>query len=218
MFIVLKVFNDGKLACFLGEEQGKFIAHYSLHRPYMRLAPGALVEGDLSRASGRYQRLDNVSLTYLGLARGHRQQFFLRFYLELAYLFLPQHQSAEESFFFLRASLESTALSWCDDRPSFGVVLSVFLLEILGFSPPANIATKVDIQHMLENWDSWLELEKEGGDLTLPQALVLKYDSLWGVSWMWISRCLSDHPQFKKIEKKWLGLLCEGSGAGYEKA
>ena len=212
MFIVLKVFNDGKLACFLDEDQGKFIAHYSPSRPYMKLIPGSLVRGDLVRGGSRYARLNNVSLEYLGLTGGQNSQFFLYFLLELAYLFLPQHDKASESYLFLKSSIESRVLDWCDDRPGFGVVLSIFFLEGLGFSAPAALTIRVDIQQVLDSWSVWVELEKSGKELTLPQALVLKYDSLWGDSWLWISDCLRDHPQFKKIEKKWLGLLHENTG------
>jgi len=214
MFIVLKVFNDSGLACFLDKTQGKFLAHYSLRNAYMKLVPGSLVRGDLVQGNGRYARLQNVSLEYLGLLSGQRAQYFLYFLLELAYLFLPQHHESEESFMFLKASIESTSLSLCDERPAFGIMLSIWYLGILGFAVPDQLALRVDIQEMLEDWDAWVEQEKMGKGLTLPQALILKYDSLWGDSLMWISECLRDHPQFKKIEKKWLWLLHENTGAG----
>lgn len=217
MFIVLKVFDAGNLACFLDEEHGKFIAHYSMSKVYMKLVPGSLVRGDLMRGSGRYARLNNISLDYLGLVGGKTSQFFLYFLLELAYLFLPQHDAAPGSFFFLRSSIESCAVSWCDEQPSFGVVLAIFFLEELGFSAPQQLTIQIDIQHMLDTWSGWVELEAVGAELTLPLALVLKYDSLWGDSWSWISDCLQEHPQFKKIEKKWLGLLPQNTGGIREK-
>ncbi len=115
---------------------------------------------------------------------------------------------------FFKASIESTSLSLCDERPSFGIMLSIWYLGVLGFAVPDQLALRVDIQEMLEDWDAWVEQEKMGKGLTLPQALILKYDSLWGDSLVWISECLRDHPQFKKIEKKWLWLLHENTGVG----
>ena len=213
MYVVLKVFNDGNLACFLDNKHGKFLAHYRLNRSYMKLFPGSIVQGDLEMpTSGKHATLRDVSLVQLAMFAQPRSQFFLHFFLEIAYMFLPQRQPATENFLFLRSSIQTDVLVLCEAYPLIGILLSLVILESLGFALPQDIDLPDNVMQVLSHKDSWLVTH--GKELTLPQSLLLKYDSIRGVAYAWISECLRDHPQFKKIEKKWLGMLQEIASDG----
>ena len=206
--LVLKILKKGSLAVFFGEQVGKFIAHYQTAKKYITIFQGALIDGEYALTNGsKYPFVKSVEIIYSVQPQGIRTQFFLTFYFDTLYLFLPQQQPSTENFHFIKACVESDLFLLCEDHEAFGPYFSLVLMKTLGFFLPVSLDV---FSQRLEFFLKEMALGSESGHLALHQELLLQYASIGGEIFRWILSIFKDHPQSKKMEKMLLLMRSEG--------
>ncbi len=196
--VVLKVLKKGSLAVFLTEEYGKIIAHYSAQKEYMELFPGALVSVEcvFSHAS-KYPFLKSIQMICAPRTTGLRSYYFLQFFLDAVYLFLPQGQFSPEVFEFMYSVIDSDVILWCEQYNFFGAIFSLGLMRFLGFFLPESLYTlSLSVQDDLKK----ILASGEQQNTALHQEMMLKYAAASRQIFAWILSVFKEYPQSKKIE------------------
>ncbi|MBM3894263.1 hypothetical protein FJ366_01565 [Candidatus Dependentiae bacterium] len=197
--IVLKILKKGSLAVFLSQEQGKIIAHYKISRTHADLFAGALVLVEVvDSVSSKYPFFNSVEIVSSPTITGIRSYYFLSFFLDLVYLFLPQGQPDEEVFECMLTMVRSDVVLLCEKYSFIGAFYSLTILRLLGFFLPESLYT----------FSCSFELDLKKGlfrsafeDAALRHELEVKYDASSTQIFLWILQELKVHPQSKKIEK-----------------
>jgi hypothetical protein len=196
--VVLRVLKKGSLAIFLTEKYGKVIAHYSAAKDYMELFPGALVSAEYAVLNtSKYPFLKSLHIVCAPRPTGLRSYYFLQFFLDAVYFFLPQGQPAPEVFEFMQSAIDSDVIVWCERYPFFGAIFSLGLLRFLGFFIPESLYTlSLGVEDDLKK----ILASGEPQNTALHQEMMLKYAAASTQIFAWVFQAFKEYPQSKKIE------------------